>query len=185
MSTDYPAYLGAFIGFSELGLNLMKRAKTGAAKKDRGSLQAIWVVTTLACTGAIYAAFRFYRCRLPNVFVPIGTAVFIAGIALRWYSVFYLGRFFTVNVAIQPDHKVIDSGPYRFLRHPSYAGSLLILLGLALTFRNWASLLILFIPSCAVTLYRIHIEEQALQQGLGEPYRVYSKKTKRLIPLVY
>ena len=46
----------------------------------------------------------------------------MVGVALRWYSVIYLGRFFTANVAILKDHQLVDTGPYRFVRHPSYTG---------------------------------------------------------------
>jgi protein-S-isoprenylcysteine O-methyltransferase len=89
------------------------------------------------------------------------------------------------NVAIATDHRVIDSGPYRFMRHPSYAGSLLAVFGLSLGIHNWASLLIIFVPICAVTLWRIHIEEQALTMALGQAYRDYASRTKRLVPLIY
>jgi protein-S-isoprenylcysteine O-methyltransferase len=114
-----------------------------------------------------------------------GICLFVMGILLRWYAILYLGRFFTTDVAITNDHRVVDSGPYRFIRHLSYAGSLLAVLGLSLTFQNWASVLIVFVPSCAVQLWRIHIEEKVLLGGLGESYRSYMQRTKRLIPWIY
>jgi protein-S-isoprenylcysteine O-methyltransferase len=107
------------------------------------------------------------------------------GLALRWYSIIHLGRFFTVNVAIANDHRLIDSGPYHFVRHPSYAGNLLAVAGFSLSFQNWASILLIFVPCCAVILWRIHIEEEALLGALGEQYRGYMRRTKRLIPLIY
>ena len=69
-----------------------------------------------------------------------GCALFRLGLMLRWYSIIYLGRFFTVNVAIHSGHEIIDTGPYRYIRHPSYTGALLAFLGLALTLANWVSL---------------------------------------------
>ncbi|HEU6448587.1 MAG TPA: isoprenylcysteine carboxylmethyltransferase family protein [Verrucomicrobiae bacterium] len=107
------------------------------------------------------------------------------GIVLRWYAILYLGRFFTVNVAIAEDHRLIDTGPYHFIRHPSYTGSLLSALGVAMSLQNWISFLIVFVSILAVTLWRIHIEEQALAEGLGQPYRSYMKRTKRLVPGIY
>jgi protein-S-isoprenylcysteine O-methyltransferase Ste14 len=80
---------------------------------------------------------------------------------------------------------LIDSGPYHFVRHPSYAGNLLAVVGFSLSFQNWASILLIFVPCCAVILWRIHIEEEALLGALGEPYRGYMRRTKRLIPLLY
>jgi protein-S-isoprenylcysteine O-methyltransferase len=121
----------------------------------------------------------------PKLDLELGCCLFAFGLALRWYSIIHLGRFFTTNVAIAKDHHLIDSGPYRFIRHPSYAGSLMAALGFTLIFANWASLLAILVPVCAVTLWRIHIEEEALVEALGEPYCTYMKRTKRLIPMIY
>jgi protein-S-isoprenylcysteine O-methyltransferase len=182
-----PEILGPLWGASELGLNLAKRSKSDATSKDRHSLGLIWLVTLSAVALGIVAAYRLPQCALPwpKPVVALGCGLFVLGLALRWYSIFHLGRFFTTNVAIAKDHYLIDTGPYRFVRHPSYAGSLVAALGFGLSFANWASLLIIFVPKCAVTLWRIHIEEEALLGALGEPYRRYAQRTRRLIPLIY
>ncbi|HMG05340.1 MAG TPA: isoprenylcysteine carboxylmethyltransferase family protein, partial [Chthoniobacterales bacterium] len=104
---------------------------------------------------------------------------------VRWYSIVHLGRFFTVDVAIAADHQLIDTGPYRYVRHPSYTGALLAFIGFAMALRNWASVLIISLPIAFAFLYRINVEERALIQALGERYRAYIKRTKRLIPFVY
>ena len=114
-----------------------------------------------------------------------GLAIFLAGIAIRLYSIIYLGKFFTANVAIAADHKLIDTGPYQQVRHPAYTGSLLTFLGFGLFFCNWASLVIMIVPVYAAFLWRIHIEEQALLGAFGEQYEEYMKRTKRLVPGVY
>jgi protein-S-isoprenylcysteine O-methyltransferase Ste14 len=144
-------------------------------------------VTLTAIALGIVAAYRLPACRIPSLAIghEIGYALVLPGLFLRWYSIIYLGRFFTTNVAIATDHRVIDSGPYQFIRHPSYAGSLLAVLGFSLGMHNWASLLIIFVPICAVTMWRIHIEEQALTAALGQAYRDYASRTKRLVPLIY
>lgn len=174
-------------GVSELLLTLSKRSKSNAISKDRHSLGLIWLVNLTAVTLGIIAAYRFpmYKIPWPKTALEVGWCLFVPGLVLRWYSVIYLGRFFTTNVAISPNHRLIDTGPYRFIRHPSYAGSALAVLGLALSFQNWASLLIIFVPFCAVTLWRIHVEEQALTSAFGQVYRDYTRRTKRLIPLIY
>jgi protein-S-isoprenylcysteine O-methyltransferase Ste14 len=173
--------------FSELLLTLLKRAKSNAISRDRHSLGLLWLVKSAAVTVGIIAAYRLRSCRLPwpTTAREIGYCLFVLGLALRWYAVIYLGRFFTTNVAIATDHRVIDTGPYRLIRHPSYAGSLLLVFGFSLSIGNWASLLIIFAPCCAVTLWRIHVEEQALTGALGQAYRDYMCRTKRLIPLIY
>lgn len=104
---------------------------------------------------------------------------------LRWYSIIHLGRFFTVNVAIAADHQLVDTGPDRFVRHPSYTGALLAFIGFTMVMRNWASVLVISLPIALAFLYRINVEERALVQALGERYRAYIKRTKRLIPFVY
>lgn len=111
--------------------------------------------------------------------------MYVLGLALRWLSIAYLGRFFTVNVIVTTDQKVIDTGPYRWIRHPSYAGALLAFLGLGFCFANAATLFLLFVPAAAAFLYRIGIEEAALQAGLGAAYRRYMQRTKRLVPFIY
>jgi protein-S-isoprenylcysteine O-methyltransferase Ste14 len=80
---------------------------------------------------------------------------------------------------------VIDSGPYRLIRHPSYTGILLIVTGVALCFGNFASVLVLALPNFALLMQRMHIEEAALSRALGESYQRYMSRTKRLIPGIY
>ena len=174
-------------GISELSLTLFKRSKSDAISKDRHSLKLIWLVNLTAITLGIMAAYRLPagRIHLGEIGLAIGYCLFLPGLVLRWWSIIYLGRFFTTNVAIAADHRLIDSGPYRFIRHPSYAGSLLALLGFTLCIPNWASWLLILVPCSAVTLWRIHIEEAALLAALGERYRGYMQRTKRLIPLIY
>ena len=168
-------------------LTLFKRSKSNAVSRDRHTLGLIWLVNLSAITLAILSAYRLPACRLPwpGLALKIGCCFFVLGLALRWYSIIYLGRFFTTNVAIAKDHRLIDSGPYRYIRHPSYSGALLAVFGFALSFSNWASFLIVFVPVCVVQLWRIHVEEDALISGLGEQYRAYMQRTKRLIPLIY
>ena len=187
MTSYLPGIVGSLWVASELYLALAKRSKSDAVSKDRQSWRLIWAVNPSAVALGIIAALMLHECQLPwsKLAVECGCCLFVLGSALRWYSIVHLGRFFTVNVAIAKDHRLIDSGPYRFVRHPSYTGSLLAALGFSLSFGNWASLLIIFVPIAAATFWRIHIEEEALIEGLGEQYRSYMRRTKRLLPLVY
>jgi protein-S-isoprenylcysteine O-methyltransferase len=145
------------------------------------------VVNAAACALGVMATYRLpaFHIHLGEIGLAIGYCLFIPGLVLRWWSIIYLGRFFTTNVAIAADHRLIDSGPYRFIRHPSYAGSLLAVFGFCVCIPNWASWLLILVPCCTVTLWRIHVEEMALTEGLGEPYLSYMQRTKRLIPWIY
>jgi len=179
--------LGPVWGVSELCVALMMRSRSDATSKDRGSVFLIWVVCLLGIGLAIVAAYRLPALMLPErkLFYMVGLCSFALGLLLRCYSIIYLGRFFTPNVAIAADHRLIDSGPYRFIRHPTYTGFLMILFGLGLSFGNLASLLIAFVPTLVCLLWRIRIEEKALAERFGERYRAYMQRTKRLIPLIY
>jgi protein-S-isoprenylcysteine O-methyltransferase Ste14 len=117
--------------------------------------------------------------------VIVGAAVGIAGVGLRLWAMLVLGRFFTVTVTIQEDHRVVDSGPYRVLRHPSYTGLLVLFTGFGIGLDNWLSLLAMVALPLAGILLRIRAEERALSIALGERYTSYAARTDRLIPGVW
>ena len=187
MHASISALLGLFYGLSEAGIGFIKRSRDDSVDADRHSLRVIWITILISLTAGFLAAANLPAATLglgPELFW-IGCALFVFGLALRWYSIFYLGRFFTVNVAIHSGHEIIDSGPYRLIRHPSYTGALLGFLGLSLTLDNGASLALIMVPITWVFLRRMRIEERALSNGLGRPYTDYMKRTKRLVPFVY
>ncbi|MGA8762673.1 MAG: isoprenylcysteine carboxylmethyltransferase family protein, partial [Candidatus Sulfotelmatobacter sp.] len=114
-----------------------------------------------------------------------GVVLMLVGIALRQYAMAVLGKYFTFDVAIQSGHALVDKGPYRYVRHPSYAGALLSLLGFGLALGNWAGLAAaLFCMAFAYT-YRIKVEEAALTAALGEPYKKYVSRSWRLVPFLF
>lgn len=174
-------------GASELGLSLLRRSKGGSQRKDQGTLGLIWAVIGLAITGAFTVAAAWPAGRTAPFVAAQGTGLFLflAGVALRWWAILHLGRFFTVDVAITADQRVVDNGPYRLIRHPSYSGALLAFLGLGLMLGNWLSLLVLLVPILVAFLWRIQVEERALLAALGEGYRAYCGRTKRLLPFLF
>jgi protein-S-isoprenylcysteine O-methyltransferase Ste14 len=182
-----PNLIGAVFGISELAISLTLRARGDAQRKDRSSLTLIWIVVVASIGIGIWVANAVPDARLPwpRETYLVGLAVFVFGLLLRWWSIWTLGRFFTVQVAIASDHKLIEAGPYRILRHPSYTGSLLMFIGFALCFGNWATLIAMLVPVLAVFGWRIHVEEIALAEAFGDAWRDYVRRTWRLIPLVY
>jgi protein-S-isoprenylcysteine O-methyltransferase Ste14 len=119
------------------------------------------------------------------VVFAVGMVILLAGLVLRGWSFKTLGSYFTHTVMVSSDQPVIATGPYRVLRHPSYAGIILVGLGAGLASANWAGLAGLMLLSITPLLRRIHIEESALMTTLGERYRAYAAQHKRLIPLVW
>ena len=93
-----------------------------------------------------------------------------------------LGKFFSAVVGIQKDQQVIEKGLYKYVRHPSYTGALIIFIGLGLALQSWAAVITLTLLFIIAYGYRIYVEEKALISELGEPYIEYKKRTKRLIP---
>lgn len=187
MHLPISALLGLFYGVSEAGLGFLKRSRDDSVDADRNSLRWLWITIVVAVTAGMLAAGRLAVAAIGGgaSLFAVACTLFAAGLVLRWYSIFYLGRYFTVNVAIHSRHEVIDSGPYRLIRHPSYAGALLAFLGLALSLDNWASLALIVLPVLMAFQRRIRIEERALANALGQPYTNYMQRTRRLVPGIY
>jgi len=188
----YELVLVAWLG-SELwhGLGVFARrvrAGDGVAgfRQDRFSGPALILGIALAIGLGIRAAVFVPQAAItvlrPEIF-GVGLVLALAGIAYRWYAIARLGRFFNTRVTVTSDQVVVDTGPYRLVRHPSYSGALLTLFGILLASTNLLSLacFLLALPGMA---YRISVEEEALTVGLGQPYRDYMQRTKRLIPFV-
>jgi protein-S-isoprenylcysteine O-methyltransferase len=187
--------LGLVYFASELLLTITRRSrsKTGT-KQDKSTLGMIWVVIALSIVaGGFVARSAFLRDHGLWMFeLPHGPAVsaaavvlFAAGLILRWWAIVTLGRFFTVDVTIEKDHELVERGPFRWVRHPSYTGVLLAFLGWALTLRNWAAIAVVLVPIFVALVRRMNVEEEALRGALGERYERYIKRTKRLVPGIY
>lgn len=164
-----------------------KAARKEAAVQDRGSMVLLvgllWfgVALNFALAGLLPAAALSWQ---RTTLFGIGISFILLGVALRWYAIRVLGYYFTRDVAVSTDQKVIQDGPYRYIRHPAYSGTFLTMLGVGLALTNWASLGTLLLCVFAGHLYRVGIEEEALLQTIGQPYVEYMHHTKRFIPWV-
>jgi protein-S-isoprenylcysteine O-methyltransferase len=187
MTFPLPILLGLAYGLSEAGLGILKRSRDDSVDADDSTFRILWVTILVSLTGAFVIAARLPSAAMEHRGLALwtGCVLFGVGLALRWYAIVYLGRFFTVNVAIHSRHEVVDTGPYRRIRHPSYAGALLAFLGLALCLGNWASLAMVMVPVTWAFARRIATEEHALANALGRPYTNYMQRTKRLAPYIY
>jgi protein-S-isoprenylcysteine O-methyltransferase Ste14 len=171
---------------SEMFLGWKRRPTAGAVDRDAGSrwmvVGSVWlgVALGIALAAAVSAA-AFTGGRRPLFYA--GIALMLAGLAFRWYSIRVLGQSFTCTVATRPGQRVVEVGPYRWIRHPSYTGGLLTVLGVLVCMTNWIAFLGIIPPLVGYAI-RIRVEERALLQNIGEPYRTYMKRTKRLIPFV-
>lgn len=121
----------------------------------------------------------------PILIFGFGIALMVIGVVFRWYVIRVLGKYFSVQLGVQPGQTVMKEGPYRWIRHPSYTGSLITMLGLGLAFTNWLCLVSVPLIVLIGYSYRANVEERMLVTALGDPYREYMKNTKRFIPFVY
>jgi protein-S-isoprenylcysteine O-methyltransferase Ste14 len=167
---------------------LWLRVRPGASKRDSGSFFGIQTAAGLGILVAYWLARHFSA----GTITPFRTEVFALGIALiplgmllNVYAVRHLGRYFTVQIAVRPDQPVVETGPYRFVRHPAYTGQLITILGVGVALTNWASVATILALTLVGYGYRIGVEERVLREALGAPYAEYMSRTRRLIPFIF
>lgn len=179
----------AIWGFPEWVGSFFQRPGKGAVKHDRGSHLVLYV----SLLAGIFLVFLFANVNPPiatitrhqSVLFWIGIVLMLAGVAFRWYAICVLGRYFTRDVATRTDQAVIERGPYKWIRHPSYSGALLTVLGLGLALTNWLSLIVVLAGAFMGYGYRVRVEEHVLCSELGDNYRNYMQRTRRFVPFVW
>jgi protein-S-isoprenylcysteine O-methyltransferase Ste14 len=134
---------------------------------------------------AIWLGYTRVGPPLPDMLLYPGLTMFLLGLALTVWAYRTLGRFFSLEVQVQAEHRIVNTGPYRLLRHPGYAGVLLAFIGLGLALQSWVSVLLLLIVMTAAFAYRIRTEEKFMVTELGDQYIQYMATTKRLVPYVW
>ncbi len=171
-----------FLAILIFELRILSRSKK--SKQDRGSM--VFILVGIFLPIVIVLLLNYFKFGIiDKIFIRyLGLGVLIFGFILRQWAILILGRFFVPVVKLQKNQKVIDKGPYKYLRHPSYTGLLFELIGFSLGLSNLTGLffvLALFLPTI---IYRIRVEEKFLSQHLAG-YSEYTAKTWRLIPLIY
>ena len=167
----------------ELSLRVRERVQSkGATDQDRATRILIAAALGSAIGLASVMAKVAPSLEIPGPYRAAGLIVMWLGLAIRVWAVAALGRAFRTTVEVDPGQAIVSSGPYRWVRHPSYTGLLLIVAGFGLAVGNGLALAVCVALPLAALLRRIHVEEAELTRVLGEPYRVYQTRTKRLIP---
>lgn len=184
--------LGAFL-ISEILINVLKRGDRNISNNRTGKISNAVIMTVglgsilLGTTVGFLAKFMNMRWLFnPDYFISsLGLVLIIVGVVIRWSAVLTLKKYFTVDVTILNDHKLIRSGVFKYIRHPSYFGLLIAVLGLGITMVNWLSVIILLVPHAIIIIMRINEEERALEEHFGRDYENYRRNTERLTPLIY
>ena len=173
-------------------VSIANRPQGEASPADRFSTIVVWLTTGPPLGVALLIYEHVLLPDGPGSFgglAPLlgylGAALVLSGLAVRLLAVATLKRQFAVTVSFIDNHQLIQAGLYRYIRHPAYLGLLATELGFGLLSGNWFGLAVLAIAPLAGILYRIRVEEQALQQRFGAAYTNYARRTSRLLPGIY
>jgi protein-S-isoprenylcysteine O-methyltransferase Ste14 len=179
--------LFGLFALGEYAMRFRSRFNRTGTRTERWSLLVVIAAVIGGMLGGIELANRnvgsIGSARWP-LFV-IGLVLMAAGVFVRQWAILTLGRFFTPEVRVHPDQTVVERGPYRWVRHPSYSGLLIFFVGLGLALSDWLSAIVLAILPAAGLLVRIRSEERALIAALGEEYRRYAASRRRLLPGIW
>ncbi len=147
------------------------------------------VITVSAAVASPLLAFVLPALQFSGAELPAatwtGTAVLCLGFFVRYWSILTLGRHFRTTVEIEKGHTIVRTGPYKYVRHPSYSGIILFCTGYGLVSQNWLALGICALFPTAALLYRITVEEEAFLKEIGPAYKDYQQSTKKLIPGIW
>ncbi len=159
--------------------------ESSRTQHDRGTAaQIVWTVY-LTQIAAIAELIIRRRASLPlDALGAAAFAIMVAGLALRTWSVFVLGRFFTWNIDVQPGQGLVRHGPYRLIRHPSYTGALLTFVASCVLLRSWVAAGLAAVALPLAFARRIRYEEQLLRATFPE-YEVYAAQTGALAPRIW
>jgi protein-S-isoprenylcysteine O-methyltransferase Ste14 len=167
---------------------LMARSRPLPGEKtDRGSMTFIMLAGWIGMLGAfMVAGIQAFVIRSgEKVWFVAGLVTVLAGSLLRRHCWRMLGKHFTGDVKASADQPLVEQGLYRWVRHPSYTGGMLMYVGTGLALTNWLSALIIGLAGGAAYLYRVRVEEHALQANLGGRYQQYMRRTKRFVPFIF
>jgi protein-S-isoprenylcysteine O-methyltransferase len=169
---------------------IMSRRQHGKRNiSDSGDKGSIWLLAFSISIGYwlsfMVASTKFGRIYYWNTLFIIGSVLALIGLIIRVTSILTLKKQFTYTVTKIDNHELIETGVYKFIRHPGYLGQLIIFLGIATALSNWLSVLLMIIPVLMGFLNRINIEEKFMVSRMGQVYAEYKKRTKRLIPGIF
>ena len=150
-------------------------------RRDRGSA-ALIILSVFASITVAFSLGSAGVGPLPDWVFYLGILLMIFGVVIRQWAIAVLGQFFSLTVRVAEDHRVVDKGPYRLVRHPSYTGVMITFTGLGLAVQSWPAVLVLLLVFGVAYGYRMQVEEATLASQLGEEYVAYKRRTKRLIP---
>lgn len=159
-----------------------KQPKTGL---DKGTYPAIAAALSISLLFSAAAFLLSLGPALPALVALLGLVVGLTGLSLRLWAMRTLGRFFTMPITLDPQHRLVQDGPYRWIRHPSYTGNFLAALGMSIIFGTAVGILVTLVLCFGIYAHRIRVEEATLAGHFGPTYQTYRAGTSRLLPKIY
>jgi protein-S-isoprenylcysteine O-methyltransferase Ste14 len=173
--------------FFELFMNFKQNKYNTIIKSDdKGSLWLLYILITIGYILSFsIGSTKIGRIYKWDKFFIIGIIIIVIGLFIRIKAILTLNKYFTYTVSKIDNHKLIDTGLYKIIRHPGYLGQIIIFMGISCALSNWLSIILMSIPVAIGYLYRIKVEEFFMKEQIGEDYVNYQKRSKKLIPLIY
>jgi protein-S-isoprenylcysteine O-methyltransferase Ste14 len=172
-----------------------KARSHAAGASDRGSSKVLSIAAVVPILGFVLAMKAPTSSWVPDLFratplpgMPaiawVGVAASAIGVLVRLWAVLTLRERYTRTLLTYDEHAVERGGPYRWVRHPGYLGSLLVLNGLAMASGNTVALVGSLVATIAGYAYRIRVEDEMLVRAFGEAYEAYRREVGAVIPFV-
>lgn len=182
LSFYVPILLALVVYAVRMGEIFTKRTTVAGKVTENLTFRLFMMIGTVMIFGSII----YYWVAMPRpiswVAVAVGVVCAVVSFRLRWAAIAALGRFWSLHVEMRDNHEFVQSGPFRYMRHPTYFSMILELLAFGLICNAWWLLLIIpfaFIPALAL---RLRIEEAALVNQFGDAYRAYQQRVPMLVP---
>lgn len=158
-----------------------KRDTVAGPVRENLTLRLFFLVGTAITLGSLLE-YVFVRRGFSWWVLGAGVACAVASFWLRRRAIAALGRFWSLHVEIRENHEFVQSGPFRYMRHPTYFSMVLELLSFALIFNAWITMLFIPLAYIPVLIMRLRLEEPALVEKFGDAYREYQRRVPMLIP---
>lgn len=162
---------------------------SGKAAREEAGDRSFWAILPgmLVCFFASPLEYIYLDPMLPRTswMQILGLALLLPGMALRLWTRRAIKGMYSGHVQVVDDHTLVTTGPYRYIRHPGYAGLVLLCLGIAAGYSSLIGLgaiPLLLMPGLA---YRMRVEDDLLEAHFGEDFRLYARRVRKLIPGIW
>ncbi|MDR3406006.1 MAG: isoprenylcysteine carboxylmethyltransferase family protein [Chthoniobacter sp.] len=177
-----PLTIIAIVYFVRIAEVNRKRATVAGKVRENLTLRLFLLIGTVMTLGSIAEFIIINRWTYSYYALGAGVLCAIISFKLRWAAIAALGKFWSLHVEIRENHEFVQSGPFRFMRHPTYFSMVLELASFGLICSAWWMLLIIPIVFLPALMLRLRLEEPALVEKFGDTYREYQRRVPMLIP---